>query len=354
MNMETVRRYWDEFRIGSWLLGMGSALAIAVIVGLLFAYVLPASWGITVKVRGALPFPVASIGMNAVASFDDVAENLASVRRFYEAQDFSSVGMRVDFSTPDGEKRLKIREKEILNKMIEDEALRLIAARSGIRVSEEDATRAVSEHLRSIGGEEKGAAEKLSRLYGWNLSEFEEKVVLPSLYEEALRKRFEADANQFAAAKNKAEQGKKLLIDGRSFADAASEVSEGRTAKQGGSMGWFSYENLILPLQEPAKSQKIGEPGEIMESSLGFHILQVDERKTEKGKELVRLSQIFVAKKTFGDWLADEMKNLGIRVFAPEYEWNNDTARVDFRNADFRKFEKEILEKSEGDASVIF
>ncbi len=352
MNMETVRRYWDEWRVGSWLLGMGSAAAMAFVIGLLFAYVLPSPWSVTGKVRSVLPFPVAMVGWSGVASFGDLAENLSSVRRFYETQDFAALGMRVDFTTADGQKRLKIREKEILNKMIEDEALRRLASREGIHISEADATKAVAEQVRAIGGEEKGVSEKLSRLYGWNLAEFEEKVVLPSLYEEELRKRFEADANQFAAAKNKAEQGKKLLTDGRSFADAAREISEGRTADQGGSMGWFSYENLILPLQEPAKKQTIGESGEIIESALGFHILEVNERKTEKGKELVRLSQIFVAKKTFGDWLAEEMRKMDVRVLAPEYEWNEEKSRAEFRNAGFRQFEKEILEKSEGDASV--
>lgn len=354
MNREAVRRYWDEWRIGSWLLGMGSAVAIALAVGLIFAYILPASWGVTGKVRSVLPLPVATIGWSGVASFSDLSGNLSSVRHFYETQDFSKLGMRVDFTTADGQKRLKIREKEILNKMIEDEALRRLAVREGIHISEADATKVVAEQVRAIGGEEKGVAEKLSRLYGWSLAEFEDKVVLPSLYEEELRKRFESDSSQFADAKSKADRGKKLLADGRSFADAAKEVSEGRTADKGGAMGWFSYDDLILPLQEPAKIQKIGEAGDVIESALGFHIIQVDERKTEKGKEFVRLSQIFIAKKTFGDWLAGEMRAMDVRVLAPEYRWNRETARAEFDDADFRRFETEILQKSEGDASVSF
>jgi len=354
MNRETVGRYWKEWRIGSWLLGMGSAALLALLVGVLFAYVLPASWSVTGKVRGILPLPVAMVGWENTASFDDLHENLSSVRRFYETQDFASLGVRVDFTTADGLKRLKVREKEILNKMIEDEALRVLALREGIHISEADATKAVAEQLSAVGGKEGNVAEKLSRFYGWNLAEFEEKVVLPSLYGEELLNRFQSNATQFADAKARAEQGKKLLVDGRSFADAAQEVSEGRTADQGGGMGWFSYNDLILPLQEPAKTQAIGAAGDIIESVLGFHIIQVDERKTEKGKDYVRLSQIFVTKKTFGDWLASEMRNMDIRVLAPEYEWNEERARVEFRDADLQQFEKDILEKSEGDASVIF
>lgn len=354
MNREMIRRIWSEWRVGSWLLGVGSAVAVALLIGVLFGYALPSTWAATNGVRSMLPFPVATVGWGSAASFSDLSENLSSVRRFYESQDFASVGLRVDFTTADGQRRLKIREKEILNKVIEDEALRQIAAREGVHITDEDATKAIAEQLQAIGGDKKGVQEKLSRFYGWNLSEFEEKVVLPSLYDEELRKRFEADTTQFAGARAKAEQGKKLLSDGRSFADAAKEISDGRTADKGGVMGWFAYGDLAVPLQKPAKTQEIGKPGDIIESSLGFHIMQVDERKTEKDREFVRLSQIFVAKKTFGDWLAGEMRNMRIRVLAPEYRWDNEQARVEFRDAELKRFEADLLQKSEGDASVLF
>lgn len=352
---EILREKWTALRINAWLLGAGSAAVVALAIGVLFAYALPASWSVTERVRSILPLPLVMVGMSSAASYDDVADNLASVRRFYETQDFASLGMRVDFTTADGQNRLKIREREILNKMVEDEVMRLLAAREGITVSERQAAEAVARELGNIGGSEENVKEKLSRLYGWNLVEFQEKVVLPSLYEEALRKTFDEKYTRSADARKKAEQAAKRLADGRDFKDVAMEFSDGRTAKEGGSMGWFAYPDLIEPLQEPAKSQKIGIPGSIVESPLGFHILRVDERKAEGSKDaMVRLSQIFVKKTTFGEWLAGEMSGMSVRVLAPEYEWNRETARVEFGDPDLRRFEQEMLEKAEGDASLSF
>lgn len=352
--MEMIREKWASLRVNSWLLGAGSAAIIVLALALLFAYALPSSWRVTGQVRSMLPLPIATIGMSTAASYDDVADNLASVRRFYETQDFASLGMRVDFTTEDGEKRLKIREREIVNKMIEDETIRILAAREGIVISEQQAAEAVARELENIGGSEENVKEKLSRLYGWDLVEFQEKVVLPSLYEEALLAKFEEKYSRSADARGKAEQAAKQLADGRDFKDVAVEFSDGRTAEEGGSMGWFAYADLIESLQEPAKTQKVGIPGSIVESPLGFHILQVDERKTEGGKEMVRLSQVFSRKPTFAEWLAGNMSDMDIRVLAPEYEWDNEAARVEFGDPQLRQFEEEILRKAEGDASLVF
>ena len=352
--MEVLREKWEALRVNAWLLGAGSAAVIVLALGLLFAYALPSSWRVTEQVRSVLPLPLATVGMSTAASYDDVADNLASVRRFYETQDFASLGMRVDFTTEDGKKRLKIREREIVNKMIEDKAMRILAAREGIVISEQEAAEAVARELEKIGGSEENVKEKLSRLYGWDLVEFQEKVVLPSLYEEALLKKFEEKYSRSEDARGKAEQAAKQLADGRDFKDVAMEFSDGRSAEDGGSMGWFAYADLIDPLQEPAKTQKVGIPGSIIESPLGFHILQIDERKLEGGKEMVRVSQVFSRKPTFVEWLAGQMSGMNVRVLAPEYEWNKEAARVEFGDPALRQFEEEILKKAEGDASLVF
>lgn len=353
-NMDTIREKWGSLRMNSWLLGAGSAVIIILVFALLFAYVLPASWKVTAQVRSMLPLPFATVGTSVAATYDEIADNLASVRRFYETQDFAALGMRVDFTTPDGEKRLKLREREIVTKMIEDEAIRLLASREGIVVSEQQAAEAVAKELGNIGGSEENVKEKLSRLYGWNLVEFQEKVVLPSLYEDALQAKFEEKYSRSEPARKKAEEAAKQLADGRDFKDVAKEFSDGRTAEEGGAMGWFAYIDLIEPLQEPAKAQAVGIPGSIIESPLGFHILQVEERKTEGGTEMVRLSQVFTRKPTFVEWLSGKMAEMNVRVLAPEYEWSKENARVEFRDERLRKFEEEILRKSEGDASLAF
>ncbi len=353
-NMKIVRRLWQEWKIGSWLFGFGSALIVVIAFTFAFAYAAPNSWDITGMIRSQLPLPMVTAGWSDAASFRDVATDLASVRRFYESQDFSTVGLRVDFTTEDGKKRLKIREREIINRALENDAIARAAARDGIRISDADAQKAVADQLSMQGNDPNAVKDRLMKLYGWTIPEFTGKVVRPALFEEALRKRFEADTTNFVEAKKKAEMARKRLDDGRSFADAATEFSEGKTAGNGGDMGWFPYADLAASLQDAAKNQKIGVPGDVIESDLGFHILLINERKTENGKDLVELSQIFVKKKTFGDWLTSELQGMSIHVLAPEYEWNQDTARVEFHDPALRQFEANLLQNSQGDASVIF
>lgn len=349
--METLRKYWNEWRVGYWLLGAGSAVFVAVTLLLIAAYALPSS---SVRpFRASLPLPVALISGGPAATYADVSENLSALRTFYESQDFSSLGLRVDFSTPEGEDRLRIQEREIVGKMIEDAAIRRLAAAEGISFSDQDALRTMLDKAESEDGIE-AARVNISRLYGWDLERFAHYVVLPDLYSDAVEARFSADRSRFADAGTKAGEAERMLADGRTFEDVSKELSDGRTAVDGGDMGWFAYDQLAESLREPARTQSVGMPGRAIESPLGFHILLVNERKTEGEDELVNLSQIFVRKPTFGDWLTERMREMDVRVLDPTYEWDRETATVRFRDERLRKLEQETLDRSEGDVSVIF
>jgi parvulin-like peptidyl-prolyl isomerase len=278
---------------------------------------------------------------------------MASVKRFYETQDFSKVGLRVDFSTDDGKKRFKVREKEVLNKMVEDTAIEMLAKEQGITVTRDEATQGVARKLEEYGSGE-GVKEELNRLYGWTLNDFEEKVVMPSLYQEKLQARFVKETDTTSAAKEKILAGQAALRAGQSFFDVAKKYSEGDTAKEGGDLGWFAVGDLVPELRSLVTTQKIGTPGDVVESGLGFHILLVEEIKKEDAKQLYRLKQIFTRKTTFADFLSEKMRGLSVLVLSPEYEWDREEARVEFRKQELRDFEKNLYEKADGDAAFLF
>lgn len=326
---------------------------ISLILLLLSAYLLPSSWSSIRSLRDLSPLPAVLVDGRPVATYADVSDNLLALRTFYESQDFSSVGLRVDFTTPEGQDRLRIREREIMNKMVEDAVIREIATERGIVFGDMDAINAVLEEAVGADGET-AARENVARLYGWDLEHFAHEIVLPDLYRDALEASVMNDRSRFEEAVNRASQAEKMLADGRAFTDVVAEFSDGRTADAGGAMGWFAYDQLIEPLQEVAKTAEIGVPSPVIESELGFHILLVRDRRTEEDQELVDVSQVFVKKETFGEWLAGKMRTMNIRVLAPEYEWNQDTVTVEFRDESLRDFERDVLERSEGDASVMF
>ncbi len=316
-----------------------------------FLYAWPGN-ALAVRIARLIPLPVVSIGWSDVVTSRDLGENMLSIRRFYESQDFSKVGMRIDFSTEDGQMRLKLREKDLLNKMIEDRAMERLAHSHGIFVTPEEAQRGVEMKLAELGTETR-VEQSLARLYGWTLSDFSAKVVRPSLYEEKLREEFGKDTKQREGASEKIEKAAAKLKQGVSFSDVAQEFSEGQTASKGGELGWFTIDDLAPDLQKPVEKAKRNVVSDIVESDLGFHLLLVEETKFENGKQLYHLRQIFVEKTSFSDWLSEELRKLPLRVWSREYEWNADSAEIDFQPGPFLEFEKKLLEKADGDPTLL-
>ena len=76
---------------------------------------------------------------------------------------------------------------------------------------------------------------------------------------------------------------------------------------------------------------------------MGFHILLVEEIKKEDNRQLFRLRQIFTRKITFADFLAEKMRGMAVIILSPDYEWNVEEARVEFKKQELRDFEKNLF-----------
>lgn len=304
--------------------------------------------------KNVFPYPIVVIEHRSGITSRTLAQNMVAVRRFYEVQDFSEVGIRVDFSTEDGQKRFKVREKEVLNKMIEDKAIERVATERGIRVSRDEASQNVARKLSEYNSEA-GVTEELERLYGWTIDNFEEKVVVPSLYQEKLEKSIEEELRADAKrVEDKILTAQKSLRSGESFVQVAKNYSDGAGKENGGDIGWFAPEDILPALVPAMIDQKVGVPGDVVESPLGFHIILVEEVKSENEKNIYHLKQVFIRKKTFADFLSEKMQGLSVYVLSPEYIWNKQTARVEFQKQEMRDFEKNLYEKIDGDAAFLF
>ena len=304
------------------------------------------------KIEKILPYPAVSINNFHFIPIRSLNENLSSVRKFYENQDFSKIDLRVDFSTVSGQKRLKIKEKEILSRTIEDEAIKIIAKRKGIKISNETAQQNLSRKMEEYGGE--NLAGNLDRLYGWTIQDFKDKVVKPDIYRQELEKIFESENPSVQEAKAQIEKALSDLDKKKDFGEIAKQYSKGYTAQDGGELGWFKKDQLIPDISEKIFSLEKGKRSDILESSLGFHIVEVEDKKTENGDDLVRIRQIFSPKKIFSEFLTEEMKKMKIFVFLRDYSWNEEKVMLEFKREDMKNFEKDLLENSQGDASVLF
>jgi len=333
------------------------AFAILIIASIILAGILIYGFGmdnqVTQKAAQIFPYPAAVIdGVNFI-SLNSVETNLQAVKRFYENQDFGSIGLKVDFTTPDGQKRLKVKEKDLLTKMIENRIIEILANKNGIVLTKDAITQEVNKQLAQYGSQE-DLTNNLQRLYGWNINDFEEKIVKPDMYKSMLAEKLKQTDPGGAQAKAKIEQAAADLKAKKDFADAAKNYSDGDSAKNGGELGWFSADQMLPELSVVAFSMKNGEISDVIKSSLGYHIIQLEDKKSENGVNEVRLRQIFVRTESFPDWLLEQEKNIKIYIPLKDFYWNKDSGSLEFKNNDLKQFEDNLDKNSPNDPSVLF
>jgi len=334
------------------------ALSVLVVFGIAAAAIAIAFYGFDPKnafVKRAaeiMHLPAASVGASMV-TVTELNGDLESVRKFYESQDFSKVGMRVDFSTPDGQKRLKVKERRLLNKLIENRVIEKLASDKNIVITEKMAKGNVDRELERYGNGE-DVKNNLERLYGWSIDDFTEKIVKPDMYREELEKKMKETDKDYVKAKDKVMQAKKELEGGADFSEVAKKYSEGESAGGGGEIGWFSPDQMTPQIAVVAFLMKKGERSDVIETPFGFHIVQVDDMKTEEGVEKIKMRQIMVRTMSFPEWLLEMQKSMGIRIFMKGYSWNKEFAEVEFMDHELKDFEADLSNNSADDASVIF
>ncbi|HAT73476.1 MAG: Foldase protein PrsA [Candidatus Moranbacteria bacterium GW2011_GWF2_36_839] len=299
-----------------------------------------------------IPYPSA-FSSSIFITTERLQDQLAGAKKFYESQDFSKMGLRVDFGTTDGQKRLFIKEKNILNKLIDDAIIEKEARRKGIVISKELLDQEVDRKMKEYGTQDY-LKNNLEKLYGWSVDDFKKNIVKPDLYQEKVFADIQKNDTSFEEARKKINQAKNDLEKDLSFSDTAKKYSQGESAKNGGALGWFSANQMLPEVASAIFNLEKGEQSEIIESSIGFHIVLVEDKKNQDEQDLLKISQIFVPTKTFAQWLLDAKKDYRIFIPIGKFSWNNETKQVEFRDKSLREYENDLLENPINDPSIIF
>jgi len=83
----------------------------------------------------------------------------------------------------------------------------------------------------------------------------------------------------------KAEEVLKRARSGEDFAKLAQEFSTDDSKDKGGDLGWFGHGAMVPEFEQAAFALKPGEISNVVQSKFGFHIIKLEERKTETNKE---------------------------------------------------------------------
>jgi parvulin-like peptidyl-prolyl isomerase len=91
------------------------------------------------------------------------------------------------------------------------------------------------------------------------------------------------------------EDVRKMLVEkGESFEELARTWSEDPSAERGGDLGFFGKGDMVPEFEAVAFSLPVGQISPVFASPFGFHIVRVEERKTEGGEEKVRARHILM------------------------------------------------------------
>jgi peptidyl-prolyl cis-trans isomerase D len=132
-----------------------------------------------------------------------------------------------------------------------------------------------------------------------------------------------ADAKTDAAAKTKAEDLLKQIKAGGNFADLASKNSDDPGSKtQGGELGWLDRGKTVPEFDKAAFTLSPGQTSDLVKTQFGYHILQVEDKKTAHLRPLAEVKAEIVpvleqqkagaAEQTFASALASDAKKNGL------------------------------------------
>lgn len=165
----------------------------------------------------------------------------------------------------------------------------------------------------------------IKKYYDEHPSEFEQVKARHILVRTGVPASTQPDAKPITdeEAKAKVEAIRKRIVEGKEdFAKVAKETSDDKhSGEEGGALGTFGHGMMVPQFEQAAFAQKVGEVGQPIKTQFGYHIIQVEEKKTQPFDEVKdELKQKLGPEKV--DKLVEELKksnkvNLNDKYFGP-------------------------------------
>lgn len=146
---------------------------------------------------------------------------------------------------------------------------------------------------------------------------------IPEVTEEEAREYFQEHRSDYSIqvrlahilVRNRPEAERALaeIRAGTPFENVAASVSIDQTSSQGGDLGYMRRGEMVHELEEAAFELKVGEVGDVIESSYGYHVIKVLDRHPGAGQPSFDSNQAAVMsfltslrrRTAFDDWLTE-------------------------------------------------
>jgi len=167
---------------------------------------------------------------------------------------------------------------------------------------------------REIRGKVNVTPEEVERYYQAHMTEYStpERMHLEHIL---LRLSPDASGAEVSAAMAKADSIYRRLQDGADFAEMARQYSEDPAGKDGGDLGWMQPGEMLEPFEKAATALKPGEISKPVRTSVGIHIIKLEEREGASHEALDKLAagikeQLYNAalEDRYQKWLTEELR----------------------------------------------
>jgi parvulin-like peptidyl-prolyl isomerase len=190
---------------------------------------------------------------------------------------------------------------QVLWRLVNNLLVNKAAQKYSITVEADDLKNLKAQMLQQFKDEATANGELMKR-YGWDLGVYEKKVMHPFILQTKLAQKMKDDPKMKEDLRAEAEKVLEEVKNGGDFAALAKEHNTDSSGERGGDLGWFGKGEMVPEFEKAAYSLKKGEVyPTLVETSYGYHIIRLDDKRTEKVKnekgktvnaEKVRASQV--------------------------------------------------------------
>ncbi len=305
-------------------------LGVAVVVvgaiaglGIYKVYAKTATDKFSLAVAKALNLPVLKVGNEKIpyVAFVEDLKAITVMRDYDKAQ--REAGIAPDRS-PGADLTEEQMTDQVLWRLVNNLLVQEAAKKFEVVAEDKDVETLKAQMLQQFK-DEAAANEELTKRYGWTMAVYEQKVMRPFILQTKLAQKLKDDTKMKEELKAQAEKVLEEVKNGSDFAALATKYNTDSTGERGGDLGWFGKGEMVPEFEKAAFALKKGEINPtLVESVYGYHIIRLDDKKTERvknelgrmvNKEMVRASQVLFRFQDLMSYLDKQAKDGNIRLY---------------------------------------